>query len=61
MFSQDSQVYGICKDIGPNKLSNYDIAMRLVTAQRTVRLTYKATYTAYLIKVSIVINKPFRV
>ena len=36
MFSQDVVRYKNCKFVDPNKLSNYDIAMCLVTVQSTV-------------------------
>ena len=36
MFSQDLVRYNPCKFVDPNKLSNYDIAMCLVTVQSTV-------------------------
>ena len=36
MLSQDLVPYKNCKFVDPNKLSNYAIAMRLVTVQSTV-------------------------
>ena len=59
MVSQDLVRYNPCKFVDPNKLSNYDLAMCLITVQSTVWLIYKATHTADLNKVSIVINNPF--